>query len=226
MKPIFLLIDTSSFESSVALWNGNTDSLIIERGNEKGFAERIPSVVSQLLDKSDLTLSALSAVVVNAGPGSYTGLRTGISFAKGLCYGLNIPFIAINSLLVLATKFSSELSGNYYLLPMIDAGRMEVYTAMFNQQLEELAPTAPLIVEDNFMDQFHFKNVYYMGSGALKCKEIFQRKGWVYLNNEVSVANDLIKPALVKFAKGDYSSLYSFEPLYLKEFMLQVKKNS
>jgi tRNA threonylcarbamoyladenosine biosynthesis protein TsaB len=226
VKPIFLLIDTSSFESSVAVWNGNNKSMLMERGSEKGFAERIPHRINHLLEKAGLTLKDLSAVVLNAGPGSYTGLRTGAALAKGLCFGLDIPLITLNSLLVISSKFAQNLSGDFYLLPLIDAGRMEVYTAMFNQQLDELELTAPVLVDDNFMNHYNFRKVYFMGSGALKCKEIFERKGWVFLDDDVSLASDLINPALKKFTKSEFSAIHQFDPLYLKEFVPLVKKNS
>jgi tRNA threonylcarbamoyladenosine biosynthesis protein TsaB len=210
----------------VAVWNGNNKNMLMERGIEKGFAEKIPHRISHLLEEAGLTFKDISAVVLNAGPGSYTGLRTGAALAKGLCFGLNIPLITLNSLLVISSRFVHKLSGDFLLLPLIDAGRMEVYTALFNHQLDELEPTAPVLVDDNFMNQYNFRKVYFMGSGALKCKEIFERKGWVFLDEDVSLASDLINPALNKFAGCEFSDLSHFDPLYLKDFVPVVKKNS
>lgn len=224
MEPNFLLIDTSTFESSVAVWNGKQNKYSIRKGEDRGFTETIPSLIDELREEASLPWSEFSAVVVNAGPGSYTGLRSGVSFAKGLCYGLGIPLISITSLLLIASKFRNKFSGEYFLLPLIDAGRMEVYTALLNQNLEELQAPAPIIVDDNFMNQNNLSTVYYMGSGAPKCREIFDRKGWVYLSEEASLASDLIEIAKEKYQKGEFSSLYNFEPLYLKDFIPKVKK--
>ncbi len=225
MEPNFLLIDTSTFESSVAVWNGHLKKAEIILGKEKAFAERIPTLVAGLLEQVQLDLNQLSAIVVNAGPGSYTGLRSGVSFAKGLCYGLKIPLIAVDALLVLTHKLEHDFKNKNLFLPMIDAGRMEVYAALYTAELLALKDSSPLIVDENFLQEYQDASLVFFGSGAQKCVDLFKAYPWQYVDGINHTAIDFIEPAMVFYKANKFSSIHEFEPLYLKEFVPQIKVN-
>ena len=225
MKPNFLLIDTSTFEGSIAAWNGDLDLRNCILGQGKTFAEEMPSLVLQLLESVKLKTTNLSAVIINEGPGSYTGLRAGVSFAKGLSFGLEVPLIAVNSLYALSAKLLSINPECEFFMPMVDAGRMEVYSAIYSKNLLEVEKTAPRIVDENFFTAYQKNQVLYFGSGAKKCEEIFSNYCWKYFDCQPLSADDFLGPALEKYFKKEFCSLSDFEPLYLKEFV-PIKKIS
>lgn len=226
MEPNFLLIDTSASESSVAVWNGALKKYAFRSGDQKGFTEIIPSLLSDLLKEAELSLNDVSAVAVNAGPGSYTGLRAGVSFAKGLCFGLNKPLIAISALQVLSHIAKKENPEGVLFLPMIDAGRMEVYAALYSDQITELQKAEPKIADEFFYRDYQQQSLIFFGSGAKKCLEVFAPFPWKFAGELKHTALDFIELAQMYFRNKTFSPVMDFDPVYLKEFVALKKRNT
>jgi tRNA threonylcarbamoyladenosine biosynthesis protein TsaB len=170
----------------------------------------------------------LDAVAVSCGPGSYTGLRIGVSEAKGLCYGMNIPLIAINSLKIMANGILKRSdTGAYDLLcPMIDARRMEVYDVLLDKRLQEMRPVnADIIDAGSFAGYFEKSSILFFGSGAAKCKGVFRSKRALFIDNVYPQATDMINLSEKAFANKDFVNIAYFEPFYLKEFVATTPKN-
>jgi tRNA threonylcarbamoyladenosine biosynthesis protein TsaB len=165
----------------------------------------------------------LSAVAVSAGPGSYTGLRIGVSLAKGLCYGLEVPLIAIPTLKMMATRFIPTSS---YLCPMIDARRMEVYAALYDGNLNEIEPVrATVIDEHSYGERLSEHPIVFFGNGSDKCKALIRSSNAVFADNVYPLASDMIGLAEAAFLQKEFVDTAYFEPLYLKEFQATVPKN-
>jgi len=165
----------------------------------------------------------LDAVAVSEGPGSYTGLRIGISLAKGLCFGKDIPLIAVSTLKIMAKRFVPSFS---YLCPMIDARRMEVYTALFDGNLNEIIPARAVIINENsYRDLLTHEKIIFFGSGAEKCKTVIRSENAVFRNYVHPSASDMIEEAEQAFKEKIFADTAYFEPLYLKEFQATIPKN-
>ena len=165
----------------------------------------------------------LDAVAVSEGPGSYTGLRIGVSLAKGLCYGSDIPLIAIPTLKIMAARFTPSSS---YLCPMIDARRMEVYSALYDGNLNEVEPVRAIIVdEDSFRDLLYQKEIVFFGNGADKCKTIIRSSNAVFEDGVYPRASNMIDEADKAFVRKTFVDAAYFEPFYLKEFQATTPKN-
>ncbi|GHT48864.1 tRNA (adenosine(37)-N6)-threonylcarbamoyltransferase complex dimerization subunit type 1 TsaB [Bacteroidia bacterium] len=171
----------------------------------------------------------LDAVAVSAGPGSYTGLRIGVSEAKGLCYGLAIPLIAIPTLKIMASQVLRPspfaLRPNYF-CPMIDARRMEVYAAIYDANLNEIRPVQADIMDENSYKEYLEKHtVAFFGNGSDKCRPVIQSPNAVFIPDIYPTAQSMISLAEEAFAKQDFVDTAYFEPFYLKEFQATVAKN-
>jgi len=165
----------------------------------------------------------IKAVAVSAGPGSYTGLRIGISIAKGLCYGWNIPLIAIPTLKIIAARLIPSSS---YLCPMIDARRMEVYAALYDGHLKELDAAKPVIVDEGFYsDILAKKEIIFFGNGSDKCKRIINSPNAIFVDNIHPLADNMNDEALRAFEEKIFANLAYFEPFYLKDFQATIPKN-
>jgi len=220
---LLLHIETATTVCSVALSeNGNLLSLQEEN---KGFshAENITLFIESVLKTSGKKISDLDAVAVSSGPGSYTGLRIGVSTAKGLCYALGIPLISVSTLLSLAqtvrnSKFEIR---NSNLCPMIDARRMEVFCAVYDKNLTVVEPVAPKIIDENsFSDLLKEKKIFFFGDGAAKCKTVlFHQSNAVFIDAIYPSAASMISLAEEKFLKKEFENVSLFEPLYGKEFV-------
>jgi tRNA threonylcarbamoyladenosine biosynthesis protein TsaB len=163
----------------------------------------------------------LEAVAVSSGPGSYTGLRIGISSAKGFCYGLEIPLIAVSSLEIIAVagKNYEGKHENAVLVPMMDARRMEVYSATFDKDLKRLDNDKAIIVDENFTKRFEGEKIYYFGDGMPKCISVLEQDPRsVFIDAIYPDAKNMIKISLEKFRSSEFEDLAYFEPEYLKEF--------
>jgi tRNA threonylcarbamoyladenosine biosynthesis protein TsaB len=216
-----LCIETSGNYCSVALIkNHQTTSL----QDEKVFAhaEVLASLIQTLMEQSQTTFSELHAIAVSEGPGSYTGLRIGVSTAKGLCVSLNIPLIAISSLLILAKAAKSIIDSDYY-WAMIDARRMEVYQGLFDKELYLVNDITPMILtEDNFQikELIQGKKIVLCGDGAPKASEILKFE----ICSAVIHAKFMTAIAEKKFIENDFEDLASYEPFYLKSANITIAK--
>ena len=218
-----LNIETATKNCSVSVAKDGEIVAITEL-NESGFshAEKLHQFISDVINQANITFSNLKAIAVSKGPGSYTGLRIGVSAAKGLCFALDIPLISVNTLQSLA---ESVIISEGYKIPMLDARRMEVYSAVYDEQnnLKEDV-TATIISEDSFLNFLEKNTVYFFGDGADKCKEILTHKNAIFIDNKFPSAKEMGKLSYLKYKKSDIENVAYFEPFYLKDFMVTTSK--
>ncbi|HOO95490.1 MAG TPA: tRNA (adenosine(37)-N6)-threonylcarbamoyltransferase complex dimerization subunit type 1 TsaB [Proteiniphilum sp.] len=168
----------------------------------------------------------LDAIAVSSGPGSYTGLRIGVSEAKGLSYGLGIPLIAIPTPLVMASMVAARAGEEDLLCPMIDARRMEVYATFYNRTLETIRPTAAAIVDgESYLDLLSRHKVHFFGNGADKCRAVITHPNALFVEDIHPLATGMVPLAEQAFNEKRFVDSAYFEPHYLKEFVATVAKN-
>ncbi len=219
--PVILLIETSSINCSVAISDGNKVLASVEKREMNIHASAVTLFIEQVLKEANKNLKDLSAIAVGKGPGSYTGLRIGVSTAKGLCYALNIPLIACQSL---RTIFESakELSihGNAVYRPLLDARRMEVYTCKFDSLGNQIEETNAVIIDEHtFVNESSTQTCIYFGDGAEKTKSYYRNSANVkYIDELYPSARYMHYEAAEKFNNNNFEDLVYFEPFYLKEF--------
>jgi len=220
-----LNIETSTRVCSVALSIDGKVVAIEESHTQNSHAEQVTLFCNKVMKEGGLEYKDLHAVAVSKGPGSYTGLRIGVSTAKGLCYGLEIPLISISTLLAMAYGISINdgfaSNEDSIICPMIDARRMEVYKALYSQKLDEIEPiTAKIIDEDSFSSYLDNNKIIYGGDGAEKCKEMLaHNSNSIFLDEFHTSAAYLSNLAESKFNDGDFENTAYFEPYYLKDFV-------
>lgn len=190
---------------------------------EEGYshAERLHVFIQEIIKEAGITFQDISAVAVSQGPGSYTGLRIGVSAAKGLCFALDIPLIAVDTLQVLASQ--AKIS-NGLIIPMIDARRMEVYSAIFSPNFEKnRAVEAEIITENSFEDLE--ETLYFVGDCANKCKPILTKDNFIFLEEiKYPSAKEMSFLSFEKYQKSVFVDVAYFEPYYLKDFIMTVSK--
>ena len=216
---LILSIDTATPVCSVALHQqelllGNSDLFL-----EKSHSNMLAVMIEELVQNSGASMSDIKAIGVSQGPGSYTGLRIGIATAKGLCYGLGVPLIAIDTLSAMAQQVIPLEGDRYWYCPMIDARRMEVYCQMVTHQQETILPTQAVVVDErSFQEQLAEKPVMFFGNGSEKCREVITHGQAEFLEGVEASAVTVGQLALAKFQEHDFEDLAYFEPNYLKEF--------
>jgi tRNA threonylcarbamoyladenosine biosynthesis protein TsaB len=218
-----LHIDTSSNICSVALSQGEQLIFCIEDEKVNSHASKLTSIIDEVLEKSKLEYNKLDAISFSSGPGSYTGLRIGLSTAKGICYALNIPLIFTNSLEALADemiKAYEDKNGIY--CPMIDARRMEVYTMQVDIHKNILLPIQPFILSESSLNKEDENKKYIVaGSGKKKAQYLLSNKNIMYLDIENNSAKYLIKNAYIKYLKKQFENTAYCEPYYLKNPLIK-----
>lgn len=223
---IILSLETATTVGSVAL---HRDGEIIGHqfyNLEKSHSRLIHELISQLLSNSEIKREEIDAVAVSGGPGSYTGLRIGVSAAKGLCYALNKPLIAVNTLEAMALQVGSKRSDDYLLCPMIDARRMEVYCALYTNTLEVVMTTdAKIIDTDSFKERLYEEQVVFFGNGAEKCRTAIQSENAVFLEGITPSALEVGVLATKKYKEQAFEDVAYYEPFYLKEFRIIQPKS-
>ncbi|MDS1031770.1 tRNA (adenosine(37)-N6)-threonylcarbamoyltransferase complex dimerization subunit type 1 TsaB [Porphyromonadaceae sp. NP-X] len=220
--PLILHIETSTQVCSVALSNG-TECIFSKFTNEEGMnhAKLLNGFIAEAMNVLNNDFHSLNAVAVSSGPGSYTGLRIGVSTAKGLCYGLNIPLISVGTLDIMAVAALNSINEKDALLcPMLDARRMEVYAAIYNTDLEVVRPVAADIVDNSTYKEILDQNsVYFFGNGINKCKPLLQQHAHAYFIDDVfPLAENMVPLALKAYQQKQFVDTAYFEPFYLKEF--------
>ena len=226
---LILNIDTSSADASICLAREGISIASLENGDQKDHASWIHPAIEKLLESAGCRVHDLNAVAVTAGPGSYTGLRVGMSTAKGLCYALNIPLVTENTLKVMALATKQILSDredvqDLLICPMIDARRMEVFTALFNQSMEEVMQSCALVLSDkSFSDVLASREIVFSGSGSGKFKQLVAHHHAIFLETHYS-ASQLAVLSQKKFVNREFDDIAYSEPLYLKEFYTISKK--
>ena len=222
-----LQIETATQVCSAALSvNGETIALK-ELAAQNIHAANLTLFIQEVMEQAGLTYAALDAVAVSKGPGSYTGLRIGVSTAKGLCFAIEKPLIGINTLEMMAQGFMNTHADYAGLVcPMIDARRMEVFTALYHNDLQEILPvTAKIIDETSYQEELANQQITFIGDGAAKCRESILSANALFSDLNFNSAASMSKLAFEAFNKGDFEDLAYFEPYYLKDFVItQAKK--
>lgn len=224
---LILSIETATAVCSVAITEGNNIVAYEKLRTEKSHANGLTLLIKKLLEESGLKCSDLMAVAISEGPGSYTGLRIGTSTAKGICYAAKLPLISVSTTMALAheVKNNDQPLGEYLLAPMIDARRMEVYTQLFDQKLNEVSELAPKILDENsFNKTLKHSKVFFFGDGSSKFQEILDHPNANFIDDISPSAWAIGQLASKKFDEKDFVDLIYYEPNYLKEFVATKAK--
>lgn len=220
-----LNLETSAKVCSVALHSDNQLITSAEVHVEQSHATRLAPLINDVIKFSQLEFRQIQAVAVSSGPGSYTGLRIGVSLAKGLCFALKVPLIAINTLELLAYQMSKEVDSDVLLCPMIDARRMEVYSMIVSVDLNPVLPIAPRVIDaSSFHDLLHDRKILFFGDGSTKCRAVINHMNAHFIDGVYPQASKMGELAYLKLKSGEIEDLESFEPFYLKEFMIKTAK--
>lgn len=212
-----LCLETATTNCSVALSvNGSVVAIEEDSNNLYSHAEKLHAFVEKVCAEASVSIQELDAIAVSMGPGSYTGLRIGVSAAKGLCFALEIPLISIRTLESLASQISAETK---FVVPMLDARRMEVYAAVFSDNKQVRKTMAEIIVSDSFLEYLEQDAVTFVGSGVEKFKSVCNHSNAVFVENKLPSACQMAKLAEAKYKISDTEDVAYFEPYYLKDFI-------
>lgn len=221
-----LNIETSTDVCSVAV---SQDGAIIWSDEDRtgpNHAVKLGTFVDEALSFSDNHAIPLDAVAVSCGPGSYTGLRIGVSMAKGICYGRNVPLIAVHTLplMTVPVLLYHELEENALLCPMLDARRMEVYASLYDRSLKEIRPIHADIVDQDTYKEYLDRPVYFFGNGAAKCMETINHPNAHLIPDIVPLAKYMLPLAEKRFLNEQFEDVAYFTPFYLKDFVAKAPK--
>jgi len=228
-----LNIETATPLCSVALAIDGRITAQRETREEKSHAARLTVFIEEILQEQGIQIKDLDAIAIGKGPGSYTGLRIGVSTAKGLCYGAGIPLIAVGTLKIMlnhAKEICKERSialsdENMLLCPMIDARRMEVFSCLYNVSGEEIESISAKIIDaDTYVSYLQTSKIYFFGSGMDKCRQILSHPNARFLNDIYPYASAMTSLSEEKYQKKQFENLAYFEPFYLKEFIATIPK--
>lgn len=217
-----LNIETSSQICSVAISADDKMISLVELNDANAHSTFLASCIQKALEQANITTTDLHAVAVSGGPGSYTGLRIGVSTAKGLCFGLDIPLLAIDTLQSLSNSFvlKNKCESNITLCPMLDARRMEVYTQFYNHHLSPINELQPLIIDEHSLEtDLENSKFVLFGDGSTKCKPFIRHKNAIYVEDIKLSAEGMIPLSYNMFIKNEFANLAYYEPNYLKEFV-------
>ncbi len=229
-----LHIETSTPTCSVSISENSEILAVRESHVDKSHAELLAVFIQELFEETGIHPKKLDAVSVSKGPGSFTGLRIGVSTAKGLAYGLNIPLISVNTLEAMAWgmlqsqefKSTAEPDNNSFLCPMIDARRMEVYTALFNSKLKVLSKTSALVIDsESFKDWLDQGKICFFGNGAFKCKDTIHHNNAIFMSEFNNSSKYMAELAFKSYEAKYFEDVAYFDPYYLKDFIPTIPKN-
>lgn len=221
---LILSIETATTNCSVALSkDGKTIALKEDYDNNYSHAERLHVYIDEVLKEAKVNPADLDAVAISKGPGSYTGLRIGVSAAKGLCFALNKPLISVSTLESLAHQVTIE---HGVIVSMLDARRMEVYAAVFDSSFKLIRDIESQILDENsFKDYLEKGKVYFIGSGVEKTKKIIDHPNVIFIEHKLPSASEMGSLAFNKFKINDTEDVAYFEPYYLKDFVVHKPKS-
>lgn len=221
---IVLSIETATTNCSVSLSKeGETFALLEDYNNNYSHAERLHVFIEKILSDNHVDKSNLDAIAVSKGPGSYTGLRIGVSAAKGLCFALDLPLISVSTLESLANQVTLD---NGIIIPMLDARRLEVYATVYDYNYNVVRSTkAELLTHDCYSNYLKTGHVYFIGNGVEKAKTIITHKNAHFIDGKLPSANEMSKLAYDKYKKNDIEDVAYFEPYYLKDFVALKPKS-
>mgnify|MGYP003115328563 CR=1 FL=1 len=220
---IVLNIETATINCSVSL-SKDGEILVLKEDNSLGYshAETLHLFIDEVFKVSDIKPSGIDAVAISKGPGSYTGLRIGVSSAKGLCFALDKPLIAIDTLESLAHQVKIK---DGFIVPMLDARRMEVYSAVYSANLESYRGVeAEILTAESYSSLLEINKVYFIGSGVEKTKGLIQHSNAVFIEGKLPSSNEMAFLAEFKYKISDTEDVAYFEPYYLKDFIALKKK--
>lgn len=224
-----LCIESSTTVCSAAIAIDGRAVYSLREDRPNSHSSKLTVLIEQLLKDAGIGVNDLDAVAVSSGPGSYTGLRIGVSVSKGLCYGVGKPLIAIPSLEIMAAGFLADIGTferDALLCPMIDARRMEVYSALFSTGLKVERPVRAEIIDDfSYADILLERPVYFFGDGAMKCAGVIKGSNAHFVDGIVPLAYSMAGLASERFAEERFEDVAYFEPFYLKDFIATVAKN-
>lgn len=220
---IILNIETATTNCSVSVSkNGHTLALKEDYENTYSHAERLHVYIDAVLKDAKINIKAIDAIAVSKGPGSYTGLRIGVSAAKGLCFALNVPLIALPTLEVLAHQVHAK---DGLIIPMLDARRMEVYATVFDANYNEVRETQAQVLNAlSFSDYLEKGDVYFIGNGVEKTKTLIRHPNAIFIEDKLPSANEMSALAYHKYKRNDIEDVAYFEPYYLKDFIASKPK--
>jgi len=222
---LILSIETATSVCSVCLSDNEKVIALRETSEHNSHSRVIAVFIDEIFKETGIPKTRIDAVAVSRGPGSYTGLRIGVSTAKGLCYGLDKPLIAVDTLHSMAWGMRAvhtmrDADKPALFVPMIDARRMEVYTAVFDEALNMIKPvTAEIIDAGSFGELTPSHRLIFAGDGADKCREVLSSDTFIFSNKFVHSATHMVTPALIRFNEGLFEDTAYFEPFYLKDFI-------
>ena len=213
-----LNIETATTNCSVSL-SKNGETLVLKEDKDSGYshAEKLHVYINELFKEANINPKDINAVAVSKGPGSYTGLRIGVSAAKGLCFALDKPLLAVSTLESLAQQVKIN---DGYIVPMLDARRLEVYSAVFDAKFEQFREIkAEILSEESYSDLLEEQKVYFIGSGVEKTKTLITHPNAIFIEGQLPSANEMSQLSEKKYKKSDIEDVAYFEPYYLKDFI-------
>lgn len=223
---MIICLETATNLCSVALCDTSGVISLRESMETKSHASMVTVFIDDLLNEQGIKATDLEAVAVSKGPGSYTGLRIGVSVAKGIAYGASIPLIGVETTLSMfwgitgSNYFNPESDLDSFFCPMLDARRMEVYYSIYDSAGNKIKDiSAEIITEDTFLNIPESQKIIFFGDGALKCKEVINRKNALFAAEYRISASHMYKPVLQAFKNHNYEDVAYFEPFYLKDFI-------
>ena len=222
---MILCLETATPVCSVAINNGCCTIALRETEGQNAHSEKITNFIREVMETAHIDYPQLDAVAVSKGPGSYTGLRIGVSTAKGICYAADLPLMAVDTLEAMAygmkAKFGSQIADNDILIPMIDARRMEVYASIFDAKLNKIEETAALVIDENsFEDLRKDHRLWLFGDGAPKLKKVFENQPNINIVEGLKPSAAFMLPLVEKaLREQDFVDVAYFEPFYLKDFI-------
>ncbi|WP_298997140.1 tRNA (adenosine(37)-N6)-threonylcarbamoyltransferase complex dimerization subunit type 1 TsaB [uncultured Tenacibaculum sp.] len=218
-----LNIETATKNCSVSIAKDGV-TLILQELNDGNYshAEKLHPFIQQVVEEAKISFNDIDAVAVSKGPGSYTGLRIGVSAAKGLCFAFDKPLISIETLHSLAHQTTIDEG---VIVPMLDARRMEVYAAVYDSNYNELREIkAEVIDENSFQEYLSEGKVHFLGDGAEKCKEVITHENAVFIDSKHPSAKEMAQLSYDKYKKNDIEDVAYFQPFYLKDFVVTPEK--
>ena len=221
---IILNIETATKNCSVSISKeGVLIALKEQNDGNYSHGENLHVFIEDLLKEANIAPKDFDAIAVSKGPGSFTGLRIGVSTAKGLCFSLDKPLISISTLESLANTI--DVDNKSLIIPLLDARRMEVYSAVFNSKHEQIRDIEAQIIDENSFSAYLAKGkVYFLGDGAEKCKNILAHKNAIFLDGYFPSAKQMTNLSFEKYQKNDFEDVAYFEPFYLKDFLVTPSK--
>ena len=218
-----LALETTTKNCSVALFQDSNLMHLCEHNSDKySHSENLTLFIEEVVQNTNIMLQDIDAILLSKGPGSFTGLRIGTSTAKGLCYSLDIPLVSVSTLKTMAFGMLREGDYSFY-CPMIDARRMEVFAAIYDQSNNEVREVRADIVDANIYSNFLKEKVLFFGDGAFKCKNILRHPNAHFVDGFFSSARYMGAPGVKKFMNKEFENIAYFEPYYLKDFVVGKK---